>query len=84
MSIANGIATPGMRLQGVSVQQLFALFEASALSGPAQKAFKTIATTKPSCEDLAVTINIDDFARIDLRIAKIVTVQAVSGSSNLM
>jgi methionyl-tRNA synthetase len=33
---------------------------------------------------LAPTINIDDFAKIDLRIAKIVNCEAVSGSTKLL
>ncbi len=40
--------------------------------------------TAPGGEALAPTISIDDFAKIDLRIAKIVRCQAVAGSTKLL
>ena len=40
--------------------------------------------TAPGGEAIAPTISIDDFAKIDLRIAKIVSCQAVAGSTKLL
>jgi methionyl-tRNA synthetase len=39
---------------------------------------------KPGGEDLAATISIDDFAKVDLRIAKIVEAERVEGSTKLL
>jgi methionyl-tRNA synthetase len=39
---------------------------------------------RPGGEDIAPTITIDDFAKIDLRIAKIVACEAVEGSTKLL
>ncbi|MBK9439938.1 MAG: methionine--tRNA ligase [Comamonadaceae bacterium] len=71
-------------MQRVDVKQLEALFEPPALIEPAQTATTTVADTKPGGEDIAPTISIEDFARIDLRIAKIVACQAVAGSTKLL
>jgi methionyl-tRNA synthetase len=78
-------------MQRVDIKQLEALFEAVAPVEYAQAAIKTVASatdTKthgaPGGEVLAPTINIDDFAKIDLRIAKIVNCEAVSGSTKLL
>ena len=85
-------------MQRVDVKQLEALFEpkmpVEALK-PAQAAIKNAAPKKaavdpevlknaPGGEPLAPTIMIDDFAKIDLRIAKIVACQAVEGSTKLL
>ena len=61
---------------------------------PAQAAPKKIAKSAPAAvpadpnapggEALATTISIDDFAKIDLRIAKIVNCEAVEGSTKLL
>ncbi len=87
-------------MQRVDPKQLEALFEAPDQQGVAQAAIQTVApTAKPSPqpspgagegamhpggEALAPTINIDDFAKIDLRIAKIVNCEAVEGSTKLL
>jgi methionyl-tRNA synthetase len=68
-------------LQRVDVTQLDALFEPPAQAEPAQAAIETIA---PGGEAIAPTIGIDDFAKIDLRIAKIVNCEAVEGSTKLL
>ncbi len=52
----------------------------AALTGKADPA----AAAKPGGEDIASTIAIDDFAKIDLRIAKIVACEAVAGSTKLL
>jgi methionyl-tRNA synthetase len=68
-------------MQRVDVKQLDTLFEPPALSEPAQAATGSIA---PGGEPIAPTITIDDFAKIDLRIAKIVNCEAVEGSTKLL
>lgn len=63
-------------MQRVDAKQLDALFEPPAPeAAPAQV---------PGGEELAPTISIDDFAKIDLRIAKIVECKAVEGSTKLL
>ncbi len=62
-------------MQRVTPEQLDALFEP-----PAPTEVKMI----PGGEDIAPTISIDDFAKIDLRIAKIVNCEAVEGSVKLL
>ncbi|OOG58636.1 methionine--tRNA ligase [Polaromonas sp. C04] len=68
-------------MQRVDIKQLEALFEVPALAEPAQPATESIA---PGGESIAPTIAIDDFAKIDLRIAKIVHCEAVPGSTKLL
>jgi methionyl-tRNA synthetase len=63
-------------MQRVDVKQLEALFEPPpAPSAPA---------TVPGGEPIADTISIDDFSKIDLRIAQIVNCEAVEGSTKLL
>ena len=70
-------------IQRVTPEQLEALFEPPAQEASAQAAIESIATV-PGGESLAPTITIDDFAKIDLRIAKIVNCEAVEGSVKLL
>ena len=70
-------------MQRVTPEQLDALFEPPALAEPAQPAPETVATI-PGGEEIAPTITIDDFAKIDLRIARIVNCEAVEGSTKLL
>ncbi|WCM87411.1 methionine--tRNA ligase [Acidovorax sp. NCPPB 3576] len=63
-------------MQRVDVKQLDALFEPPAAPEPEK--------TVPGGEEIAPTITIDDFARIDLRIAKIVNCEPVEGSTKLL
>ena len=63
-------------MQRVDPKQLEALFEAPAAPEPE----KLI----PGGEEITPTITIDDFAKIDLRIAKIVNCEAVEGSVKLL
>ncbi len=63
-------------MQRVDVQQLDALFEPP----PAPEEPKTV----PGGEEIAPTISIDDFAKVDLRIAQIVKCEAVEGSTKLL
>jgi methionyl-tRNA synthetase len=87
-------------MQRVDPKQLEVLFEAPALIDKAQAAIHTIANgakialpvtagaagaaRQPGGEAIAPTISIDDFAKIDLRIAKIVNCEAVAGSTKLL
>jgi methionyl-tRNA synthetase len=84
-------------MQRVTPEQLDALFEPKeplAPVEPAQAAPKKVAKSAPAAipadpnapggEALAPTISIDDFAKIDLRIAKIVNCEAVEGSTKLL
>ena len=74
-------------MQRVDVKQLEALFEPPAPAPQALAAMKTEApstTPAPGGEPLAPTITIDDFVKIDLRIAKIVNCEPVEGSTKLL
>jgi methionyl-tRNA synthetase len=71
-------------MQRVTPEQLDALFEPPAQETPAQAATDSIAEALPGGEAIAPTITIDDFAKIDLRIAKIVNCEAVEGSVKLL
>ena len=68
-------------MQRVDVKQLDALFEPPAQVDQAQAATEIVA---PGGEELAPTITIDDFAKIDLRIALIVNCEPVEGSTKLL
>jgi methionyl-tRNA synthetase len=84
-------------MQRVTPEQLDALFEPKEPLAPvdvAPAAIKKAAKSAPAAvpadpnapggEAIAPTINIDDFAKIDLRIAKIVNCEAVEGSTKLL
>lgn len=74
-------------LQRVTVEQLDALFalpQPSLSTESAESAQSTESVALPGGEAIAPTIGIDDFAKIDLRIAKIVQCQAVAGSKKLL
>jgi methionyl-tRNA synthetase len=60
-------------MQRIDPKQLDALFEPAVLEAP-----------PPGGEALAAEIKIDDFTKVDLRIAKIVNAQRVEGSSKLL
>ena len=63
-------------MQRVVIEQLDALFEPPAAP--------VVEAPKPGGEEIAPTITIDDFAKIDLRIAKIVECKPVEGSTKLL
>ncbi len=63
-------------MQRVDVKQLDALFEPPAAPEPEKLV--------PGGEAMAPTITIDDFAKVDLRIAQIVQCEAVEGSTKLL
>ncbi|WP_295850178.1 methionine--tRNA ligase, partial [uncultured Xylophilus sp.] len=68
-------------MQRVDAKQLDALFEPPAPAAPAPVAIENAA---PGGEEIAPTIGIDDFAKIDLRIARIVECAPVEGSTKLL
>lgn len=68
-------------MQRVDAKQLDQLFEPPE---PVVAQAVAEATELPGGEGIAPTIAIDDFARIDLRIAKIVACQKVEGSTKLL
>ncbi|HMA06821.1 MAG TPA: methionine--tRNA ligase subunit beta, partial [Ramlibacter sp.] len=63
-------------MQRVDVKQLDALFEPPAEAPPEKLV--------PGGEELAPPVTIDEFTRIDLRIARIVNCEAVEGSTKLL
>ncbi|TYK69260.1 methionine--tRNA ligase [Comamonas sp. Z3] len=87
-------------MQRVDPKQLEALFEAPSSAGSGQaapaaepakaekkaarKAEPVIDPHAPGGEPLAETISIDDFAKVDLRIARILECRAVEGSTKLL
>jgi methionyl-tRNA synthetase len=71
-------------MQRVTPEQLSSLFEPPAVIESAQNATEIIANALPGGQAIAETITIDDFAKIDLRIAKIVNCEAVEGSTKLL
>ncbi len=74
--LADAIGTYHHLMQRVDVKQLDALFEPPAAPEPEKRV--------PGGEDIAPVITIDDFAKIDLRIAKIVNCEPVEGSTKLL
>jgi len=73
---AHTIGTYQHLMQRVDVKMLDALFEPP----PAP----VVELPKPGGEDIAGTITIDDFVKVDLRIAKIVNAEHVEGSTKLL
>jgi methionyl-tRNA synthetase len=71
-------------MQRVTPEQLEALFEPppASMNSAATTSSPTLAL--PGGEAVAPAITIDDFAKIDLRIAKIVQCEAVAGSTKLL
>ncbi|MBY0411438.1 MAG: methionine--tRNA ligase subunit beta, partial [Burkholderiaceae bacterium] len=72
-------------MQRVTPEQLEALFEAPAQAEKAPAATENVAdNSHPGGEEIAPTITIDDFTKIDLRIALIVNCEPVEGSTKLL
>jgi methionyl-tRNA synthetase len=73
-------------MQRVDIKQLEALFEApeptTVATEPAKKTAQATVTAKNT--EPSAPITIDDFTKIDLRIAKIVNCEAVEGSTKLL
>ncbi|MDF3036588.1 MAG: metG [Paucimonas sp.] len=70
----------------VEPKMLDDLFDAPALAAaaPAAQPVSEAAVSGPSIEPLAEEIKIDDFSKVDLRIAKIVNCEHVDGSDKLL
>jgi methionyl-tRNA synthetase len=81
LGAGHGIGNYQHLMQRVDVKQLEALFEAPANAVPAPT---VIESALPGGEAIAPSIDIEDFAKIDLRIAKIVNCEAVEGSTKLL
>ncbi|HTK02124.1 MAG TPA: methionine--tRNA ligase [Bordetella sp.] len=77
-----GVAPFKHLMQRVDPAMLDALVDVPAAQAPA--APETAATPAPGGEAIADTITIDDFAKIDLRVARIVNCEEVEGSSKLL
>jgi len=71
-------------MQRVDAKLLDALFEPSAEAAAAAAATEPIAVALPGGEALAAPISIDEFAKVDLRIALIVACEKVAGSTKLL
>ncbi|MBG9388102.1 methionine--tRNA ligase [Caenimonas aquaedulcis] len=74
-------------MQRVDVKQLDALFEVQAEANslpPPQPSPSGAGSELPGGDEMAPVIGIEDFTRIDLRIAKIVNCEAVEGSTKLL
>jgi methionyl-tRNA synthetase len=71
-------------MQRVDVKQLDALFEPAGDTPSPQPSPASGRGSEPGGEALAPSITIDDFVKIDLRIAKIVECKAVEGSTKLL
>ncbi len=71
-------------MQRVDPKQLDALFDAPATATDVVAPAGAIVLPPPGGEAIAPTITIDDFARLDLRIARIVACEKVEGSSKLL
>jgi methionyl-tRNA synthetase len=84
MPTGHVIGTYQHLMQRVDIKQLEALFEAPAQGEQAQMTTESVANQLPGGEAIAPAISIDDFAKIDLRIAKILDCQAVVGSTKLL
>jgi methionyl-tRNA synthetase len=70
-------------MQRVDPAQVDALFDLPALA-PAAAQAEQIEVSLPGGEAIAQTLSIEDFAKIDLRIAKIVNAEPVEGSTKLL
>jgi methionyl-tRNA synthetase len=74
-------------MQRLDMKQIDALFEppaGDAGAPPPQPSPNAGGGEKPGGEEIAPTITIEDFGKIDLRIAKIVDCKAVEGSTKLL
>jgi methionyl-tRNA synthetase len=71
-------------MQRVDVKQLDALFEPAAEEPSHQPSPAGGRGSKPGGEQVAPDITMDDFAKLDLRIAKIVHCEPVEGSTKLL
>ena len=71
-------------MQRVDIKQLKALFEAPVEAPPPQPSPTGRGSEQPGGEAIAPAIGIEDFSKIDLRIARIVNCEPVEGSTKLL
>jgi methionyl-tRNA synthetase len=71
-------------MQRVDAAKLEALFEPAAVVAEATADGSSATPMLPGGEAIAPAITIDEFSRVDLRIARIVQAQAVDGSTKLL
>ncbi len=84
LGAGHAIGTYQHLMQRVTPEQLDALFEPPAQAEQAAAAIENEVNPLPGGEAIAPTISIDDFAKIDLRIALIVNCEAVEGATKLL
>ncbi len=87
LGLGHAIADYKHLMQRVDIKQLEALFEgpAPALASHSVATEHTqVGPSLPGGEAIAATISIDEFAKIDLRIARIVNCEKVEGSTKLL
>jgi methionyl-tRNA synthetase len=84
LGAGHAIGTYQHLMQRVTPEQLDALFEPPAQVEKALAAIENEVNPLPGGEAIAPTITIDDFAKIDLRIALIVNCEAVEGATKLL
>ncbi len=86
LPVAHAINAYQHLMQRVDAKALDALFEPAApMAEPVPNAAQSApADAAPGGEPVAPTIQIDDFAKIDLRIARIVACEPVDGSKKLL
>ena len=71
-------------LQRVDMKQVDALFEPASAPAPSPAAQAEAAPALPGGEAVAAEISIDDFLKVDLRVALIVAAERVEGSTKLL
>ncbi len=84
LGAGHAIGTYQHLMQRVTPEQLDALFEPPAQAQQALAAIENEVNPLPGGEAIAPTITIDDFAKVDLRIALIVNCEAVEGATKLL
>ncbi|MFO7639868.1 MAG: methionine--tRNA ligase subunit beta, partial [Candidatus Competibacteraceae bacterium] len=80
----HGIAEFKPLLQRVDMARITAMVEASRESDPASAEAPAPARGPRAAEPIAPTISIEDFAKVDLRVARIVRAEAVAGADKLL
>ncbi|MDV7400455.1 hypothetical protein RZS08_54070, partial [Arthrospira platensis SPKY1] len=78
--LAHGIAEFTPLMQRVDMARIAAMIEASRESYPAGEDAPPPSPGPLAAELIAPTISIEDFAKVDLRVARIVRAEAVAGA----
>ncbi len=82
--VNHGIKAYKPMMMRVEEKQVQAVLDATMAEDAANKAAAGTATSDTSLEPIMDTIDIDDFAKLDFRIAKIVDAQPVEGADKLL